>query len=166
MSVRKTAPQLAKMRAAGRVVAEMHDKIRAAIAPGVTTAKLDRIARDVIDRRGATSNFLGYHGYPAVICASLNEVVVHGIPTRRKLVDGDILSVDCGAIVDGWHADAAFTVGVGDIDEIRFAATAAGRRATTWACTPRASRTSCSRRSCSGRWWTAASSTRRRVSLR
>ncbi|MGE0881359.1 MAG: type I methionyl aminopeptidase [Acidimicrobiia bacterium] len=117
MSIRKTATQLAKMRAAGRVVAEMHEKVRAAVVPGVTTARLDKIARDVIERRGATSNFLNYHGYPAVICASVNEVVVHGIPSRRKLVEGDIVSIDCGAIIDGWHADAAFTVGVGQIDD-------------------------------------------------
>ena len=103
------------MRAAGRVVAEMHERIRAAIRPGVTTAHLDRIGRDVLDRRGATSNFLGYHGYPAVICASVNEMVVHGIPADsiRPLAEGDLVSIDCGAIVDGWHGDAAFTAGVG-----------------------------------------------------
>lgn len=103
------------MRAAGRVVAEMHSVIRAAIEPGVTTAQLDRLAREVLARRNADSNFLGYHGYPAVICASVNDVVVHGIPSRRRLRSGDILSIDCGAIVDGWHADAAFTVGVGEL---------------------------------------------------
>ena len=102
------------MRRAGRVVAEMHERIRAAIRPGVTTAELDRIGRDVLERRGATSNFLGYHGYPAVICASVNEIVVHGIPRRPiRLDEGDLVSIDCGAIVDGWHGDAAFTAGVG-----------------------------------------------------
>lgn len=101
------------MRAAGRVVAEMHERTREAIRPGVTTAELDRIARGVIDRRGARSNFLGYHGFPAVICSSPNEVVVHGIPDDRRLEEGDIISIDCGAIVDGWHADAAFTAPVG-----------------------------------------------------
>ena len=80
MGVRKEPAQIAVMRKAGRVVAEMHDRIRAAIRPGVTTAELDQIGRDVLDRRGAKSNFLGYHGYPAVICASPNEMVVHGIP--------------------------------------------------------------------------------------
>lgn len=104
------------MRRAGRVVAEMHTEIRAAIRPGVTTAQLDRIGRDVLDRRGAVSNFLGYHGYPAVICASVNDEVVHGIPGPRRLVDGDVVSIDCGAVVEGWHGDAAFTVGVGDVD--------------------------------------------------
>ncbi len=103
------------MRAAGRVVAEMHETIRAAIRPGVSTLELDRIGRDVIERRGATSNFLGYHGFPAVICASPNDVIVHGIPDDTVLVDGDIISIDCGAIVEGWHGDAAFTTGVGEI---------------------------------------------------
>jgi len=104
------------MRAAGKVVAEMHEKIRAAIRPGVTTAELDQIGRTVIDARGATSNFLGYHGYPAVICASPNDVIVHGIPGNIVLNEGDIISIDCGAVVEGWHGDAAFTIGVGEID--------------------------------------------------
>lgn len=103
------------MRAAGRVVAEMHECIRAAIRPGVTTAELDRIARDVLDRRGAVSNFLGYHGYPAVICASVNNELVHGIPGARMLAEGDIIGIDCGAVVDGWHGDAAFTAPVGQV---------------------------------------------------
>lgn len=103
------------MRAAGRVVAEMHQAIRAAAAPGVTTLQLDHVARDVLAARGATSNFLDYHGYPAVICASVNDEVVHGIPNDRPLKDGDIVSIDCGAIVNGWHGDAAFTMGVGSI---------------------------------------------------
>ena len=116
MGLRKAPEQLAVMRKAGRVVAEMHSCIRAAIRPGVTTAELDEIGREVIERRGAKSNFLGYHGYPAVICASPNEVVVHGIPGPRRLEEGDIISIDCGAIVDGWHGDAAFTAPVGSID--------------------------------------------------
>ncbi|MDQ6696806.1 MAG: type I methionyl aminopeptidase [Actinomycetota bacterium] len=103
------------MRRAGRVVAEMHEQIRNAIRPGVSTAQLDRIGRDVLERRGAQSNFLGYHGYPAVICASPNEVIVHGIPSDAVVLDeGDIVSIDCGAIVDGWHGDAAFTAPVGE----------------------------------------------------
>jgi methionyl aminopeptidase len=109
--------ELALMRRAGRVVAEMHDVIRAAAAPGVTTKRLDELARAVLERRGATSNFLGYHGYPAVICASVNSCVIHGIPDDRPLADGDLLSIDCGAIVDGWHGDAAFSMGIGAVSE-------------------------------------------------
>jgi methionyl aminopeptidase len=112
---RRTADELRHMRAAGRVVAEMHDVIRAAAKPGVTTGHLDALAAAVIERRGAASNFLGYHGFPAVICASVNDELVHGIPGSRVLEEGDLLSVDCGAIVNGWHADAAFSMGVGTI---------------------------------------------------
>jgi methionyl aminopeptidase len=104
------------MRRAGQIVAEMHEACTRAAVPGATTAQLDRAARDVLERRGARSNFLGYHGFPAVACVSPNEVIVHGIPGERVLHDGDIVSIDCGAIVDGWHADAAITVPVGGID--------------------------------------------------
>ena len=100
------------------MVAEMHARIREAIRPGVTTEALDAIGREVIERRGARSNFLGY-GYPpfsGVICASPNDVIVHGIPGAYRLEEGDLISIDCGAIVDGWHGDAAFTAGVGTID--------------------------------------------------
>jgi methionyl aminopeptidase len=113
----RRSDELALMRRAGQVVAEMHDVIRAAAAPGVTTRQLDLLARDVLDRRGATSNFLGYHGYPAVVCASVNSCVIHGIPDDRMLVEGDLLSIDCGAIVEGWHGDAAFSMGIGAISE-------------------------------------------------
>jgi methionyl aminopeptidase len=111
----KTPDQLALMRKAGRVVAEMHELIREAIRPGATTMQLDLIAREVLERRGARSNFLGYHGYPAVICASPNDVIVHGIPNEVPLVEGDIVSIDCGAIIEGWHGDAAFTAAVGQV---------------------------------------------------
>lgn len=93
----------------------MHEAIRAVAVPGVTTLELDHVARTVLASRGASSNFLGYHGFPAVICASVNDEIVHGIPNERVLRDGDILSIDCGAIVGGWHGDAAFTMGVGTI---------------------------------------------------
>jgi methionyl aminopeptidase len=113
--VRKSAEQIAKMRKAGRVVAEMHERVRATIRPGVTTLELDAVARDVLVRRDARSNFLGYHGFPAVICTSPNDMIVHGIPGPYRLKDGDIISIDCGAIIDGWHGDAAFTAPVGEV---------------------------------------------------
>ena len=105
------------MRRAGRVVAEIHEATRAAIRPGVSTADLDRVAREVLDRREAGSNFLNYHGFPAVVCTSPNSMIVHGIPrtTRRSWHEGDIISVDCGAIIEGYHGDAAYTVGVGEV---------------------------------------------------
>src|SRR5690606_16144847 len=116
-AARRSSEDIEAMRRAGAVVAEMHDKIRAAVRPGATTADLDAVGREVLERRGATSNFLGYHGYPAVICASVNEMIVHGIPGAQVLEEGDIIGIDCGAVVDGWHGDAAFTTGVGVIDE-------------------------------------------------
>ncbi len=103
------------MRRAGKVVAEMHERTRAAIRPGITTLELDRVAREVLERRGATSNFLGYHGFPAVICTSPNDMIVHGIPGGYRLEEGDIISIDCGAIVEGYHGDAAYSAGVGGI---------------------------------------------------
>jgi len=107
------------MRRAGRVVAEMHAECTRVARPGVTTLEVDRAARQVLERRHATSNFLGYGSppFPGVICASPNEVVVHGIPDGTVLVEGDILSIDCGAIIEGWHADAAVTVPIGEIDD-------------------------------------------------
>jgi methionyl aminopeptidase len=114
--VRRSREEIAKMRKAGRVVAEMHAATRAAARPGVTTAELDKVAREVLDRRGAKSNFLHYRGFPAVICTSPNDMIVHGIPGDYRLEEGDILSIDCGAIIEGYHGDAAFTMGIGEID--------------------------------------------------
>ena len=105
------------MRRAGRVVAEMHAATREAARPGVTTAHLDAVAAAVLERRGAKSNFLHYRGYPAVICTSPNVVIVHGIPSDYVLEEGDILSVDCGAIIEGYHGDAAFTMAIGEVSE-------------------------------------------------
>ena len=113
--MRRRPDEIAKMRKAGRVVAEMLEVTSSAARPGVTTAQLDRVARDVLERRSARSNFLGYHGFPAVICTSPNNVIVHGIPDEYVLREGDIISLDCGAIVEGYHGDAAVTVAVGDI---------------------------------------------------
>lgn len=115
----RSGADIANMRKAGLVVAEMHERIREAIRPGVTTGELDRIGREVLAQRGATSNFLGYASppFPAVICASPNSMVVHGIPSDSvRLDEGDIVSIDCGAVVDGWHGDAAFTAPVGLVD--------------------------------------------------
>ncbi len=116
----KTPQETAKMREAGRIVAEMLAACRTAVRPGVTTGELDRIGADILRRRGATSNFKGYGvpvlpPFPGVICTSVNEQGVHGIPGTRRLREGEILSIDAGAIVDGWHADAAVTVPVGEV---------------------------------------------------
>lgn len=117
MITRKNPDQIALMRRAGRVVAEMHERCTAAAKPGVTTSEIDAVAREVLADRGARSNFLNYHGFPAVICTSPNDVIVHGIPGEVVLEEGDILSLDCGAIIEGWHADAAVTVPIGDVDD-------------------------------------------------
>ena len=112
----KTPEQIELMRGAGLVVAQTLELLRAAVAPGVTTRQLDAIAEESIRDHGAVPSFLGYHGFPASICTSVNDEVVHGIPGDRLLVAGDQISIDCGAILAGWHGDAAITVGVGDID--------------------------------------------------
>src|SRR6266481_2217668 len=114
----KTSAQMAKMREAGLVVAAMLDACRASVHPGATTADLDRAAAEVLRKAGAQSSFLGYSTppYPATICTSVNNEIVHGIPSpKRKLREGDIVGIDAGAIVDGWHADAAITVAVGRV---------------------------------------------------
>lgn len=113
----KTPEQMRLMTAAGQVVADMHDAVRAAIAPGVTTAELNRVAADVCRQAGATPSFLGYHGFTGVLCTSINEEIVHGIPGERRIEPGDVVSIDAGAILDGWHGDAAFTVVVDPADE-------------------------------------------------
>lgn len=111
----KTAAQIDVMRLAGLVVGETLELLRSTVRVGITTAELDAIAEDNIRSSGATPSFKGYHGFPGSICASVNDEVVHGIPGDRMLADGDIISIDCGAIVDGWHGDAAITVAVGAV---------------------------------------------------
>jgi methionyl aminopeptidase len=117
----KTPEQIARMRAAGLVVAAVHQATRAAAVPGATTKDLDEVAAKVIADHGAKPNFLGYGGFPGNICTSVNDVVVHGIPDRATVLkDGDVIAIDAGAIVDGWHGDAAFTcfVGTGHAPEL------------------------------------------------
>lgn len=104
------------MRRAGLLVRETLELVRANIKAGITTSALDAIAEANIKRGGGTSNFKGYHGFPATICVSINDEVVHGIPGERMVMPGDVVSVDCGAIIDGWHGDAAFTMVVEPID--------------------------------------------------
>jgi len=111
----KRPEQIVAMRRAGLVVGETLEVLRAAVRAGISTGELDAIAEDSIRSRGATPSFLGYQGFTGSICASVNEEVVHGMPGDRVLVKGDVISIDCGAIVDGWHGDAAISVAVGDV---------------------------------------------------
>lgn len=113
----KTDAQLARMREAGLVVADALQRCADACVPGVTTRELDLIAARTLQEHGAQSSFLGYYGYPAVLCVSVNDEVVHGIPGDRILRDGDLVSIDFGAIVDGWHGDAAVSAAVGDVSD-------------------------------------------------
>ncbi len=113
----KTPEQIARMRVAGLLVGETLEVLRSAVRVGISTAELDAIAEDNIRSGGGTPSFLGYGDppFPASICASVNDEVVHGIPGERVLAEGDVISIDCGAIVEGWHGDAAITVAVGQI---------------------------------------------------
>ncbi|HEX6517121.1 MAG TPA: type I methionyl aminopeptidase [Nocardioidaceae bacterium] len=111
----KTPEQVEKMRAAGLVVGETLELLRTSVRAGMTTLELDRIAEDHIRSKGAVPSFKGYHGFTGSICASVNDEVVHGIPGDRVIAAGDVVSIDCGAILDGWHGDAAVTVAVGEV---------------------------------------------------
>lgn len=114
----KTREQILKMRRAGEVVAAVLELVRRHVRPGVSTAQLDALAEEELARRGAYSNFKGYYGYPSVICTSINDEVVHGIPSQKRVLrEGEIVGIDAGAIVDGWHADAAITVPVGRVPQ-------------------------------------------------
>ena len=115
MISRKSSKDLDKMRRAGRALAEVHEELAKAVVPGVKIKDLDILADKLIRERGGIPSFLGYRGYPGRICASPNEIIVHGIPDDRVLEQGDILSVDVGLTVDGWHADSAVTHAVGEI---------------------------------------------------
>lgn len=113
----KSPQEIAKMRAAGRVVAQALEAMRAAVRPGVTTAQLDAVGETAIRKAGAKPSFKGLYGFPGSVCVAVNEEVVHGIPGKKALKAGDIISLDTGALLDGWHGDATITVPVGEIDE-------------------------------------------------
>ncbi|MGH2685446.1 MAG: type I methionyl aminopeptidase [Actinomycetota bacterium] len=114
MIILKTPQEIEKMRRAGRIVAATRAKVAAAVRPGVTTLDLDRVAEGHIAAQGGVPNFKGYRGFPATICTSINEQVVHGIPAKRSLREGDLVSLDFGAIWEGYHADSAITVFCGE----------------------------------------------------
>ncbi len=111
----KSSREIRYMRDAGRIVAQTHEELTKAAKPGVSTKELDQIAEDYILSKGATPSFKGYHGFPSTICASVNHVVVHGIPSLETLKNGDIISIDIGAILNGYHGDAARTLPIGEI---------------------------------------------------
>ena len=118
MIVCRSTTELQRMRDAGRLVGEVLTELASKVAPGVSTAELDELAERRITRGGATPAFKGYHGYPATICASINEEVIHGIPSgRRILQEGDIISIDVGAALDGYYGDSAITLPVGQVSE-------------------------------------------------
>src|SRR5919108_1187526 len=126
----RSAGELDAMAAAGSLVATALLAVRQAAVPGVSTLALDKIAEEVIRDGGGIPSFLGYHGFPASICASVNDRVVHGIPSAAEtLAAGDLVSIDCGAILDGWHGDSAITFGVGALIPVDEALSAATREA-------------------------------------
>ena len=112
----KNPDQIGKMRVAGALLYEVLQKLREAVKPGVSTAALDVYAEQLIRKNHAIPSFLHYEGYPATLCTSVDDQVVHGIPSEKQILrEGQIISIDCGLILDGWQADSAFTVGVGEI---------------------------------------------------
>jgi methionyl aminopeptidase len=114
----RSAAELERMRTAGRLVGEVLTQVSARVAPGVSTADLDELAESLIIKAGAIPAFKGYHGYPATICASINDEVIHGIPSgRRVLAEGDVISIDVGASIDGYFGDSAITLAVGKVSE-------------------------------------------------
>lgn len=115
MIILKTAAEIEQMRKAGALVGQVLERLGRYVAPGVRTAELDAIAEEMILAAGGTPSFKGYCGYPASICVSVNDEIIHGIPGKRVLVEGDIVSIDCGAILDGYQGDAATTFPVGDV---------------------------------------------------
>jgi methionyl aminopeptidase len=132
MIIRKSPHEIDLMRSAGRLVGHTLTVVSEAALPGVSLTELDELAERTIRAAGAIPSFLGYHGFPATLCLSPNSVVVHGIPNGYALKEGDILSIDCGAIIDGYHGDAAITIPVGRVDEAARRLIAATERA-MWA---------------------------------
>ncbi len=129
MVSRRSPEELEKMRTAGQIVGQVLSRMSEITVPGVTTQELDAVAESIIREAGGIPSFKGYHGYPASICASVNEEIVHGIPGDRVLTEGDIVSIDVGAIWQGYHGDAAVTLAVGEISESAAALMAATRAA-------------------------------------
>jgi methionyl aminopeptidase len=117
MIVTKNQREIELMREAGRIVALVHQELKKVIVPGITTKEIDQICENIIRKYGATPSFLHLYGFPSSVCTSINEVVVHGIPSNVELKDGDIISVDVGACFKGYHGDSAWTYAVGDISE-------------------------------------------------
>src|SRR5215213_10848687 len=117
MIIGKSKRELEKMRAAGRLVAQVREEVRRMVRPGVTTLELDMAAERMIRDAGALPTFKGYHGFPYSICASVNEQVVHGFPSAYELKDGDIFSIDCGVTLEGFVGDTATTVAVGTVNQ-------------------------------------------------
>lgn len=115
MIIKKSRTEIAHMKLAGQIVWEVHQALKAAVAPGVTTAELDDLAESLIRKAGGVPTFKGYHGYPGSICASVNDEVVHGIPGPRRLREGDIVAIDLGVTFGGWVGDSAFTHPVGQV---------------------------------------------------
>src|SRR4029453_3970593 len=117
MIIRKSKAEIERMRASGLIVAQVLERLQEMVEPGITTRDLDFEAEQMIVAAGAYPTFKGYHGYPSSICASINDEVVHGIPSKRKLRDGDIVGIDCGATYQGYVGDSAVTVPVGNVSE-------------------------------------------------
>ncbi len=160
MIVCRSAAELDRMREAGRLVGEVLTELAARVAPGVTTAELDDLAEEMILQAGATPAFKGYHGYPATICASINEEVIHGIPSgRRVLNEGDVISIDVGASLDGYFGDSAVTLAVGQVSEdaaTLLRVTDEALHKAIEACSATSRRTGS--RSCASSWATASAS--------
>lgn len=119
MIIKKSRTEIAHMKLAGQIVWEVHQALKAAVAPGVTTAELDELAESLIRKAGGVPTFKGYHGYPGSICASINDEVVHGIPGPRRLCEGDVISIDLGVTFGGWVGDSAYTHPVGQVSAER-----------------------------------------------